>query len=260
MIELLKRALRRSPLYTLIQQRRWRLGAERWSDDDQRLLTFYRQFIRPDALCFDVGANVGNRTKIFLALGARVVAIEPQDDCVAFLRRTFGADPRLSILENVLGACDGTAELMISEVNTLSSLSPEWVQSVRASGRFADHRWRKKKHVTMTTLDRLIDRFGVPSFVKIDVEGFEREVIKGLSQPVGALSIEFAPEGRAATIACIEHLEALGPIEANYSPEETMCMAFGEWVSPKVMVEYLHAFKNETSIFGDVYMRTVVPS
>ena len=45
--------------------------------------------------------------------------------------------------------------------------------------------------VPVTTLDALIERHGVPSFVKVDAEGFEEEVLQGLSRSIKALSFEF---------------------------------------------------------------------
>lgn len=45
-----------------------------------RLRRFYGQFVRPGDLCFDVGAHAGNRVRAWRALGARVLAIEPQAD------------------------------------------------------------------------------------------------------------------------------------------------------------------------------------
>lgn len=39
---------------------------------------FYRQFVQPGALVFDVGAHVGNRLRVLRQLGARVVAVKPQ--------------------------------------------------------------------------------------------------------------------------------------------------------------------------------------
>ena len=51
---------------------------------------FYEQFIHPGDLCFDVGANIGNRTVIFLELGAKVIAIEPQKECYEKLTKRCG--------------------------------------------------------------------------------------------------------------------------------------------------------------------------
>lgn len=45
-------------------------------------MRFYEQFIRPNDICFDIGANMGNRTEVFLKLGAKVIAVEPQSECV----------------------------------------------------------------------------------------------------------------------------------------------------------------------------------
>src|SRR5262245_65458097 len=89
----------------------------------------------------------------------------------------------------VLGPAEGQAEMMISDANTCSSLSAEWVDAVVRSDRFAGQRWSREQTVTMTTLDWLIERYGAPAFVKIDVEGFESEVIKGLTRRVKAVSV-----------------------------------------------------------------------
>ena len=44
----------------------------------RRGLNFYSELIKKDDLCFDIGANYGNRSEVFIKLGAKVVAFEPQ--------------------------------------------------------------------------------------------------------------------------------------------------------------------------------------
>jgi FkbM family methyltransferase len=166
---------------------------------DLEMAKFYSNFISPGTLCFDVGANVGNRGKIFLGLGARVVAIEPQGQCVNVLRRLYGKNKNLTLVEGALGANEGQGEIKIGDEIILSSMSPEWINAVRRSGRFSRCRWDTTTIIEITTLDKMIDQYGVPSFVKINVEGFEYEVVKGLSRPVKALSLEFTPEFNAST-------------------------------------------------------------
>ena len=107
----------------------------------------------------------------------------------------------------------------------------------------------------MTTLDWLIERYGAPAFVKIDVEGFESEVIKGLTRPVKALSIEFTPEFISSTLECLEHLERLGDIRVNHSLAESMELELDEWVDHRQMAAILLALPNNHSIWGDVYVR-----
>ena len=55
---------------------------------------FYSRLVKPRDLCFDVGANIGSKTKIFLELGARVVCIEPQPNCVDVLKETYQNDSK----------------------------------------------------------------------------------------------------------------------------------------------------------------------
>jgi hypothetical protein len=107
----------------------------------------------------------------------------------------------------------------------------------------------------MTTLDRLIEQYMQPSFIKIDVEGFEHQVIKGLSQPVKTLSLEFTPEYIESTFKCIDHLQGLGDFRLNYSLSETMTWASKEWVTAQEMVGILSSFRDDNRLFGDVYVR-----
>ena len=219
------------------------------------MLEYYSQFIPRGALCFDVGANIGNRVKIFLKLQASVVAVEPQDECAKILRAAFRNSHRLTVVQKALGESEGEAELMISNANTITSLSPEWVRAVRESGRFSEYSWDARQVVPVTTLDRLMEEYGVPSFIKVDVEGYEYQVVRGLSQPVKTLSLEFTPEFIDSTFRCIDHLQRLGEIRLNYSVGETMRLALTEWVAPQEMVAILSSFRDDTAVFGDVYVQ-----
>lgn len=218
---------------------------------------FYAQFIGPGTLCFDVGANVGNRVRVFLRLQADVVAVEPQGDCARALRAAFGKNRHLMIVQKALGEAEGQAEMMISSAHTISSLSPAWVEAVKRSGRFSDFTWDRRKVVPVTTLDALIAQYGVPTFIKIDVEGFDYPVIKGLSRPVPALSLEFVPEYIESTFNCIDHLRRLGRIRLNYAVGETMRLALERWVTPEAMVDVLWGFRDDHRLFGDVYVQFV---
>ncbi len=234
--------------------------AAQWTPQDQRMLDFYSQFISPGDVCFDVGANIGNRTKVFLKLGAKVVAVEPQGDCVKCLKVTYGRKDNFRIIQKVLGESQGQAELMVCDANTISSMSREWIDSVKKSGRFRNYSWDKTQIVLMTTLDKLVEEYGIPAFTKIDVEGFEYEVLKGLSQPLKALSLEFAPEFIASTFKCIEHLQSLGRIQLNYSLGETMRLVLDKWINPKEMIDTLKNFRYDNKSlgdesFGDVYAK-----
>jgi FkbM family methyltransferase len=75
--------------------------------------------------------------------------------------------------------------------HTLGSMSTDWIEKVQKASFFPGCYWDREEVVQTTTLDALIDQFGVPDFCKIDVEGFEFEVLRGLSRPVGTISREY---------------------------------------------------------------------
>ena len=216
---------------------------------------FYSKFIKKGDLCFDVGANIGNRTEAFLKLGAKVVAVEPQPECVTILKEKFGGNENVVIVPKVLADTVGRAEIYAGTASTLTSMSKEWINAVKESGRFAEHNWNKTRIVETSTLDVLIQEYGKPLFCKIDVEGFEYDVLKGLSSPIDFISFEFVSEIIKIATDCVEHLSAMGPVKFNYSIGESMSLALPSWIDFDTITKTLIGFSKNSDISGDVYAK-----
>jgi len=219
----------------------------------RRLRRFYSQFVTRGSLCFDVGAHAGNRVRCWRQLGAQVVAIEPQPDFVRVLKWLYGRDRHVAIVPVALGRAAGHAEIFVSErTPTVTTLSRDWVEGVSRDPRFAGVAWSSGQPVELRTLEQLIERFGVPEFVKIDVEGFEAEVLAGLTTPVRALSFEYLPAARAVALECIDRLAALGRYRYNWSPGESHRLTEPRWLDAATMRAWLAGLPPDAPS-GDVY-------
>ena len=216
---------------------------------------FYKNFISQGELVFDIGANIGNRSEIFLELGAQVVAVEPQLSCIKILKDKFG--DKISI-ENVgLSSQTGMMQFYIADVSTISTFSKDFISKTGAE-RFKQNRWDKTVTVPVNTFDNLIRKYGVPDFCKIDVEGYEYEVLKGLSQKLPYLSFEYCvPEMNENLINCIHHLAGLDPETLfNYSEGESMKLNLPEWIDYKEFLSVAGQASFQKTLFGDIYTKT----
>jgi FkbM family methyltransferase len=219
-------------------------------------VALYSQFVRPGDLCFDVGANYGNRTEILLRLGARVVAVEPQGEPFRILIERHGGSTNLVAINKGLAAKEGSKEIFLCSPDGLSSMSPEWVDKMKQSSRFPrTYDWNRSATVSVTTLDALIAAYGVPRFCKIDVEGYEYEVIQGLHSAIQTISFEHTPEAVETTLSVIDYLAKSQPYEFNFVADENSIVTLTDWLSAEKMTEYLKNLKQQTSNFGDVYAR-----
>jgi FkbM family methyltransferase len=221
----------------------------------RRLRRLYGQFVGPGDLVFDIGAHVGNRVRAFAALGCRVVALEPQPDFARLLRAMFSRSSKVVVVESAVAAAAGRRSLSLSErTPTVTTLATDWRAAREKDPDFARVQWNRRIDVETTTLDGLIERFGVPAFVKIDVEGSEPAVLAGLGRPVPALSFEYLPRALPEAEDCLTRLAALGPYRFNWSSGEVNQLISEGWLDAAAMLATLRTPAAQRRS-GDIYAR-----
>jgi FkbM family methyltransferase len=241
--------LRKLGLYPLIDrfQKAWERRARPY-----RRRRFHAQFLRSGDLCFDVGANRGDYAELFLGHGARVVCVEPLPVCQEAIRKRFEGNPNVILVAKGLDAEEGARTMAFDPASSdVATMSPEHIDALRRSGRLdaSAYAWTHEQKVSVTTLDRLIAEFGMPRFCKIDVEGFELQVLTGLT-----LSFEYIPERVARAGDCIRRLAEIGNYRFNYSLGESMRLYLRHWVSPDEMLARLPELAR-WPVHGDIYAR-----
>ncbi|HNX90229.1 MAG TPA: FkbM family methyltransferase [Candidatus Omnitrophota bacterium] len=223
--------------------------------NNPKITKFYRSFLsKEEPLCFDVGANIGRVTDILLCLGARVIAVEPNPECVRYLRKKYRFNRKVDIIPQALDTSVGKKKLYMCEVNSLSTVAPDWIKACKESKRYSEFDWNREVEVEVTTLDNLIKKYGLPDYVKIDVEGNEHNVLKGLNQKVHMVSLELCPETVSSTQNYLKHLNDLGNNNFNFSSGETAeKFDLPEWISA---IEVSTLLKNNPR-YGYLWSRSV---
>lgn len=130
-------------------------------------MAFLLHLLRPGDLFVDVGANIGSYTILASAVcGARSIAIEPDPDTVRSLKRNIEANKigdRVTVIESAVGAAPGTVRFSVGNDTTNRVLARD-----DATGR----------DVPVRTLDEILDGQDAV-LIKMDVEGYEPEVVAG---------------------------------------------------------------------------------
>jgi FkbM family methyltransferase len=213
------------------------------------LVALYANFVGSGDTCFGIGAYVGSHTAALLALGARVIAVEPLWACDTGVNMPVADSARLITLPIGLADRCGHGQLWIADPPQWSSISPAFIRgniiTPNPGGK------PKPCEVELSTLDELIDKFGVPSFCKMDVEGYEYEVLKGLSQQIPAISFEFSPWLPDVAAKSVERLLEFNPrYEFAFSPEDRYSLNTAWIGGPRIIDEV-----TRDNIWGDFYAR-----
>ena len=213
-------------------------------------IKFYSSFIKKGDLCFDIGANIGDYALKFLLLGAKVICVEPEEKNLKKLSLRYSINKSVSIVPMALSDTEGDSELFVcTNATTISTLSEKW----KNDGRFSNnYTWDFIQKVQTTTLDKLIKIYGLPKFCKIDVEGFEYNVLKGLSRKIPYISFEITREFFDNAIKCINYLIELGYVKFNFFYSKIQDLYFSSWVNKSVLIDAITNIDDDL-LGGDIF-------
>jgi FkbM family methyltransferase len=218
-----------------------------------RLDRMHARFVGQGDLAFDIGSHVGDRIASFRRLGLRVVAVEPQPGLARLLRLLYGRDPGVSIVQAAVGAEVGETTLHLNLDNpTVNTLSADFMRAADGDPAWRGQRWEHQIRVPVTTLDALAVRFGEPRFVKIDVEGYEDQVLRGLSRAPEVFSFEFTTIQRSVAHAALDECGRLGCRRFNAALGESQRLVHPTWLGADALRAWLDALPRSANS-GDIY-------
>jgi FkbM family methyltransferase len=179
--------------------------------EDRHCKTSLEFFLQPGMFGLDIGANQGEYTELFVKhIGpvGQVVALEPDDRSVAWLRRVFDGKP-VEIVQAVAGAAPGEGVEFWLDPHKPS------VNSLRRAN-LGDPDKAVPARVRMTTVDDLVARHlgGRVDAIKVDAQGAEAQILRGASRTLALpslrwLQLELWPTGLEAFGDAVEDLKGL---------------------------------------------------
>ena len=209
------------------------------------------RYVNKGDIVFDIGAHHGEKSIKLVQYCSKLVLVEPQPDCLKVLKKKFLNFKNVEIIPYGVSSKKEILNLKINSQNPLvSTFSDHWDK-----GRFSNKYWDKSIKIQTTTIDQLIKDYGKPKFIKIDVEGFELNVLKGLKEKTGIISFEFTSEFFEEAIKCLDHLNQLGYESFNFSEGERKKF-YTNWSTKKNTLNLLNKLiLSNRDFWGDIYAK-----
>jgi len=153
-------------------------------------------------ILFDIGANEGKYTDANMKNFDKCILVEANPSLAENLREKYKTNESIYVVEAIASNKENEV-FYISNANQISTSDPEWIQNSRFSNNYM---WSPVKGIKTVSVDTLIQQFGEPTLVKIDVEGYEYNVLQSLSKKVNMLCFEWAEEKKKEILLSIEYL------------------------------------------------------
>ena len=171
-------------------------------------------------MAYDIGANTGICTEWFLKHNYdKVISVEPGASDFQYLSKRYCSNDRVILLNNALSDRSGVIDFYECSCSTLSTADTEWIHSSRFAGQYT---W-SLTHKNAITLDQMFKIYGYPDFLKIDVEGSEYQVIKGMTRKIDCIiGFEWAEEKWEQILLTIQYLQKLGYTQFSYTNADSM--------------------------------------
>lgn len=223
------------------------------SNKTKRNIDFYNSFLAIEdlsekPLVFDVGANKGNKAYAFARMGYNVICLEPEKKSLETLNYRFKNNQQVKIVPKGVSDSNKIIKLHIHDYRSgYNTFSDKWVNHLHDNGKERVGKnidILESYDVETTTLDQLIEEFGMPLFVKIDVEGHELEVVSGLSKKVPYISFEAnLPEFLKESQKIIEHFCSINN-NATFKSAKYEQLEHNDWLNKEGILNYLKTTDN----------------
>lgn len=208
---------------------------------------FYSKLIKKNDLCFDIGANVGNKSKLFLSLKTKVIAFEPQSKCEEYLKKI--KNPNFEYYSFGIGSKNEIKELNLANHIEVATFSDKMIDFYTTE----NLKWNRIEKVTVKKLDTLIEKFGLPDFCKIDTEGFEFEILSHLTYKIPMIEFEFTEAFILDTLKIIKLLNKENTLY-NYNLNEKPKFELSNWITSNEMIQTINELPKKR-LHGNIFVK-----
>ncbi|WP_405573841.1 FkbM family methyltransferase [Winogradskyella sp. Asnod2-B02-A] len=215
-------------------------------------LFFYRKLIKKNDLCFDIGANLGVKSKLYLSLRAKVIAFEPQAKCYKTLQKIKLKHTNFEVNKKAIGSKNGELDLFLGNHIEIATLSSKFKTYFTTENIY----WNKKETVKVVTLNSQIEKYGIPDFCKIDAEGYEYEILRTLNHKIPIIEFEFTGGFIEETLLCLSKIDTLGNYSFNYILNENLQLKLKNWITADEMYVKIKSMSIE-NLHGNILAKTI---
>lgn len=210
---------------------------------------FYKTLIKKDDLCFDIGANIGYKSKLFLSLEAKVIALEPQSSCVKYLKKIKSR--KFQFLPYAVGSKNEIKKLRLANHIEVATFSDQFIDYFKND----NLSWENFEMVTVKRLNTIIDEFGIPDFCKIDAEGYELEILSNLNYTIPIIEFEFTGGFILNTIEIIKLLNKENTLY-NYNLNEKPKFELSKWIDLNKIINILKTLPLD-KLHGNIFVKSI---